>query len=99
MALSPTELQEEAVQQLRQLAQSPGWALYAVRLRSLSRSRSKAKADALRSERMNEAMRMQGEQDGLELAVEELSRYVKRLGSGEAHLSSDSGLNQEGLNG
>ena len=42
---------------------------------------------------------MQGEQDGLELAVEELSRYVKRLGSGEAHLSSDSGLNQEGLNG
>ena len=99
MALSQVELQEEAVQQLRQLAQSPGWALYAVRLRSLSRSRSKAKAESLRSDRMNEAMRLQGEQDGLEMAVEELPRYLKRLQSGEAHLSGDSGLNQEGLNG
>ena len=48
---------------------------------------------------MNEAMRLQGEQDGLEMAVEELPRYLKRLQSGEAHLSGDSGLNQEGLNG
>ena len=99
MALSPVELQEEAVQQLRQLAQSPGWALYAARLRSLSRSKSRVKADALRLGAEDQAMLAQGFEDGLDEAVSELPRYIKRLGSGEAHLSVDSGLNQEGLNG
>ena len=99
MALSQVELQEEAVQQLRQLAQSPGWALYVARLRSLSRSRSKEKALALRGNRVNDAMLAQGHQDGLEEAVEELPRYLKRLQAQEVHLSRESGPNMEALNG
>ena len=99
MALSQVELQEEAVQQLRQLAQSPGWALYAARLRSLSRSRSKEKALALRGHRVNDAMLAQVHQDGLEEAVEELPRYLKRLQAQEVHLSHESRPNMEALNG
>ena len=95
MALSPRELADEAVVQLRQLALSPGWALYVARLRSLSRSKSGAKAEALRSSALNDALMLQGLQDGLQLAWEELERYTKRLSSGEANLPSGSGQQEE----
>lgn len=89
--LSPTELQDEAVVQLHQLAQSPGWGLYKARLRSLSRSNEAAKAVALRAYKSDEALYSQGVVDGLQLAQEELERYVKRLATREANLSSESG--------
>ena len=87
MALNNQELQEEAVGQLRQLAQSPGWGLYQARLRSLSKSREVAKADALRAGEASDAVLFQGIVDGLELAIRELDRYVRDVARGEQHLA------------
>ena len=86
MALQPAELTAEAVVQLAQLAQSPGWGLYKARLRSLSKSRDAGKAEALRSNQVPDALLAQGYVDGLQVALEELERYISRLKQGEAHL-------------
>ena len=91
MALSQTELVEEAQGQLRQLAQSPGWALYKARLLSLSRSKNEAKAEALRANAINDALLLQGFVDGLQAALEGPERYEERLRTGEAHLPAGSG--------
>ena len=88
MPLSPTELQEEALGQLRQLVQSPGWALYQARLRSLSKSREVARNDALRAGEGHDAVLYQGMIDGLDLAIRELDRYVEHVARGELHLPS-----------
>lgn len=88
MALSPLELQEEQLVQLRQLAQSPGWALYQARLRSLSKSREVAKADALRAGEWQSAGYFQGITDGIDLAIRELDRFSTRMASGEVNLPS-----------
>ena len=89
--LSQTELQEEAVVQLRQLAQSPGWALYQARLRSLSRSNEAAKADALRAGEEHDAILHQGMVDGLDISLRELDRYIERLMRGESNLPLNGG--------
>ena len=86
MALSPQELREEALVQLRQLAQSPGWGLYLARLRSLSKSKEAAKADALRAGEGHDAVWLQGMVDGVELALRELERYMSNLSDGHNHL-------------
>lgn len=86
--LSPQELREEALVQLRQLAQSPGWALLQARLRSLSKSKEVVKADALRVGEGHNAVLMQGVIDGLELALRELERYMGSLSDGHNHLPS-----------
>ena len=89
--LSPTELQEEALGQLRQLVQSPGWGLYQARLRSLSRSRESAKADALRAGEASDAVFYQGMVDGVDLAVKELDRFIIGMSRGEATLPGGGG--------
>ena len=86
MALRPTELQEEAVVQLSLLAQSPGWGLYKARLRSLSRSKEVEKAAFLRRAESTGSIYAQGYVDGLQMALEELERYVERLQQGVASL-------------
>ena len=84
--LSPQELKEEALVQLRQLAQSPGWGLYLARLARLSKAKEVAKADALRSGEGHEAVMLQGVIDGVELALRELERYMDTLSQGHNHL-------------
>ena len=86
MALSPVELREEALGQLRQLAQSPGWALYVARLRSLGKSREEAKANALRAYEVSDAVYFQGVSDGIDLAIRELDRYHGQLKDGDGNL-------------
>ena len=82
MSLEQTELRQEQLLQLRQLAQSPGWALLRQRLSQLEQRSESEKASLLRDSyegRETRASYLQGKVDGLQAAVTELSRYEKDL--------------------
>ena len=82
MPLEETELREEQLQQLRQLAQSPGWELLRRRLGQLVQRSESEKASLLRDSvqgRETRASYLQGLVDGLQAAVNELARYEKEL--------------------
>ena len=82
MPLEETELREEQLQQLRRLAQSPGWELLRRRLGQLVQRSESEKASLLRDGLQGKETRasyLQGKVDGLEVAVQELSRYEKEL--------------------
>ena len=82
MPLEETELREEQLQQLRQLAQSPGWELLRQRLAQLVQRNESEKANLLRDSRPWREARasyLQGMVDGLQAAITELARYEKEL--------------------
>lgn len=89
MPLEPTELKDEALVQLRQLERSPGWALWQTRLHALSRHSEVRKATALRANNINEALRLQGEVDGLRQAADGITRYMQQLKVGDTALPSN----------
>lgn len=88
MALTDLELRDQVVVELAQLAQSPGWAAYKVRLRNLSRAKSQGSSDSVRrgEATLPQVFYAQGHVDGLELAMTDLDRYVTRLQRGETLL-------------
>ena len=82
MPLEETELREEQLQQLRRLAQSPGWELLRQRLRALVQRSESEKANLLRDNvqgRETRASYLQGQVDCLTVAMTELGRYEKDL--------------------
>ena len=82
MSLEQTELRQEQLLQLRQLAQSPGWELLIQRLRQLEQRSESEKANLLRDSyegRETRASYLQGKVDGLQAAVSELPRYETEL--------------------
>ena len=82
MALSPTELQAEELQQLRRLAQSPGWGLLQARLaKRVARSASE-KASLLREGKtdcLSKVIWLQGQEDGLRAVEQELAKAMAEL--------------------
>jgi len=82
MPLSEMELRQEDLGQLRQLVQSPGWELLKARLVRLGQRSESEKARLLRSakpEELQQAIRYQGEVDGLTKAITEIERYMAEL--------------------
>ena len=79
MPLSPTELREEALVQLRRLVQSPGWDLYRTQVtKHVQRSESE-KAKLLREEKYQAAALEQGRVDGLREALDAIHQYMEGL--------------------
>ena len=82
MSLEQAELRQEQLLQLRRLAQSPGWELLRQRLSQLVQRSESEKASLLRDSyegRETRASYLQGQVDGLQAAVAELTRYEKEL--------------------
>ena len=69
MPLSPTELVEEELVQLRRLAQSPGWGLLKTRAQKQLASSEAEKAHLLREGNTHAATLMQGRVDGWQDAI------------------------------
>ena len=79
MPLSPTELRDEALVQLRRLVQSPGWDLYRTQVsKRVARSESE-KAKLLREEKYQAAALEQGRVDGLREALDTIHQYMEGL--------------------
>ena len=76
MALAPTEVVLEERRALRQLAQSPVWALLRTRWQQRALSNDKEKAVALRHNEVSKALMLQGFVDGLEYAVADVERAL-----------------------
>ena len=82
MSLEQAELRQEQLLQLRRLAQSPGWELLRQRLSQLVQRSESEKASLLRESYEGletRASYLQGQVDGLQAAVAELTRYEKEL--------------------
>ena len=82
MSLEQAELRQEQLLQLRRLAQSPGWELLRQRLSQLAQRSESEKASLLRDSyagRETRASYLQGQVDGVQAAVAELTRYEKEL--------------------
>ena len=91
MALAVAELREEALVQLRQLAQSPGWAMYQAHLHVLSKRSEVRKAVALRANDVSAALLLQGAVDGLLQAADSLERYMTQVEQGEQRVPGIAG--------
>ena len=82
MSLEQAELRQEQLLQLRRLAQSPGWELLRQRLSQLVQRSESEKASLLRESyegRETRASYLQGQVDGVQAAVNELTHYEKEL--------------------
>ena len=82
MPLSPMELHEEELGQLRRLVQSPGWGLFNNLVHKRVQSREQEKARVLRAskpEEMAQAVRFQAEIDGLRESLDLVHQYMEGL--------------------
>ena len=76
MPLSPTELHEEELVQLRRLAQSQGWALFSTRVLKRVASSEREKARCLREGQTDAAIRLQARIDGLKESLDLLQQAM-----------------------
>jgi len=79
MSLSPMELHEEELGQLRRLVQSPAWDLFRTRVLKRVESNEREKARALRESKPEEAMRLQSRIDGLKESLDLIGQYMEGL--------------------
>ena len=79
MPLSPMELHDEALGQLRRLVQSPGWDLYSSLVLKRVQSSEQEKAKGLREALFEQALWLQGQIDGLRAALDLLPQEIDRL--------------------
>ena len=79
MALSPMELREEALVQLRRLVQSPGWDLYRTQVTKRVQRSESEKAKLLREHNYQAAALEQGKVDGLREALDTIAQYMEGL--------------------
>ena len=78
MALELQELRTEQVQQLKQLVQSPAWALLKTRWQRLALRSESAKASSLR--KGESGVYQQGVSDGVAQAMQEPEKALRELG-------------------
>ena len=79
MPLSPMELHEEELGQLRRLVQSPGWELFKVRVLKRVESSEREKAKALREGNSQQAVILQARIDGLKESLDTIYQYMEGL--------------------
>ena len=82
MPLSPMELCEEELGQLRRLVQSPAWELFKARVLRRAEFNEREKAKALRESKPEEAMRFQARIDGLKESLDLIYQYMEGLEEG-----------------
>ena len=78
MALELQELRTEQTQQLKQLVQSPAWALLRTRWLRLAQRSESAKASSLR--KGDSGVYQQGVSDGIAQAMQEAEKAIRELG-------------------
>ena len=79
MPLSPTELREEELGQLRRLVQSPAWELFKARVLKRVESSEREKAKALRESNSGQAVILQARIDGLKESLDLIYQYMEGL--------------------
>ena len=79
MPLSPTELREEELGQLRRLVQSPAWELFKARVLKRVESSEREKAKALRESNSQQAVILQARIDGLKESLDLIYQYMEGL--------------------
>ena len=79
MPLSPTELREEELGQLRRLVQSPAWELFKTRVLKRVESSEREKAKALRESKAEQAVILQARIDGLKESLDLIYQYMEGL--------------------
>ena len=72
---------ESKILALREMESQTGWKLYQAHLRLLCRRKETVKAASLRADKSFEAAKQQFEIDGINLAVNELSKMITALKS------------------
>ena len=79
MPLSPTELHEEELGQLRRLVQSPGWELFKTLVLKRVESNEREKAKALRELKSEQAVILQARIDGLKESLDVIYQYMEGI--------------------
>ena len=79
MPLSPTELREEELGQLRRMVQSPAWELFKTRVLKRVESSEREKAKALRESKAEQAVILQARIDGLKESLDLIYQYMEGL--------------------